>query len=101
MTVAIAAQNTSSQKFVLHSIAADLYCNNYLVGNLSSFTQQAILPNAQTLLFFDIRLSMLAIVQDIISAFQDQNTTQNLLLKGYVNVDNYNIPLSIPYKVGL
>lgn len=101
MTIGLAAQNTSNQKFVIRSIAANLYANDYQVGNLSSFTQQIVNANSQNVLMLDIRMSLLSIVNDIIRAFQMGNFSQELKLQGYVNIDNYQVPLNITYKIGL
>ncbi len=100
MTLGLAVQNTSNSKFVMRSIAANLYANNYLVGNLAYFLPQTINPNSQSVLLLDVRLSLLGIVNDIIAAFQFGNSKQDLLLQGNINVDNFQVPLKIPYQVG-
>lgn len=100
MTVGLAAQNTSNQKFVISAIAGNLYANNILVGNLANFTRQEVLPRSQNILLLDIRMSLIGIVNDIIRIFQQGNFTQELKFEGYVNVDNYQVPLKITYKIG-
>jgi hypothetical protein len=100
MTVGLAVQNTSASKFVIKSIAGNLYANTYLVGNLSYFTPQAINPNSQSVILLDVRLGLLGIVQDIIRAFQFGNFQQDLIFKSFANVDNFQVPINITYKVG-
>jgi hypothetical protein len=100
MRVGLAVQNTSNQKFVLRSLAGSLYSNNTLCGNAAFFTEQTILPNSQIILNIDIRLSFLGVVNEIIQAFQYNNFKKELEFEGYVNIDNYQVPLNIKYTVG-
>lgn len=100
MTVGLVIQNPTNQKFVVKSLAGNLFANNYLVGNLSSFQTTEILPNSEVILYVEIRLSLISIVNDIIRAFQFGNFSQDLLLKATANVDNYPVPLTLNYKVG-
>ncbi len=100
MTIGLAVQNTSGQKFVIRSIAGNLYSNNYLVGNLSYFLPQTIAANSQSSLFLDARLGLLGIVNDIIRAFQTGSIQQDVKLTAFANVDNFQVPIDITYKIG-
>lgn len=101
MTIGLAVQNTSNQKFILRSMAGNLYANSYMVGNLSFFQEQQILPNSQGTLWVDIRMSLIGAVQDIIRDFQNNNFSQELHLDAYANIDNYQVPIDLKYKVGI
>jgi hypothetical protein len=101
MTFAMTAQNTSGQIFTIRSLAGNLYANDYYIGNFSSFTPQAIQPNAASVLYMDVRLSLIGIVQDVIDAFENKHFEQDVIFKGWANVDNYQIPISIKYKIGV
>lgn len=101
LTVGVIAQNTSSQKFIVRSIAGNVTSNDFLVGYVSYFGQTEILPNSQATIYVPIVLSPLGIVQDIINAFQYADTTQQIEFKGYANVDNFQVPIDNKYKVGL
>lgn len=100
MKLALMAQNTSGQQMVLNSFAGNLYANDILIGNLSSFSPQVIPPNNQRVLIFNVRLSLLGIVNDIINAFQSHSTVQSFVLEAHANVDNFQIPVDLNYKVG-
>jgi hypothetical protein len=100
LTLGLAVQNVSNQRFVVRSIAANLSANGYIIGNLAFFLPQTIQPNSSSTLMLDIRLSLISIVNDVISAFQTENFSQDLLLQGWVNVDGIQAPLSMKYKVG-
>ena len=100
LTLGLVAQNVSNQQMTIKSIVANLFTNNYLVGNLASFTPQVILPTSQVTLYVDVRLSPLSIVNDIIRAIQYGNFQQNVVLKGDMNVDNMVLPVDMNYKIG-
>lgn len=101
LTVGVIAQNTSSQKFVVRSIAGNVYADNYLVGYVSYFGQTEILPNSQATILVPLVLSPLGIVQDIINAFQSNDSKQQVEFKGFANVDNFQIPIDNKYNIGL
>lgn len=101
MTIGLVAQNTSNQQLVLRSIAGNLFCNNFLIGNVSSFTPVVIRPNSQGIIFLNVRLSLLGIVNDIVKAFQTGSFAQEVEMQAYANVDNFQIPVKIKYKIGL
>lgn len=101
LTVGVIAQNTSSQKFIVRSIAGNVTADGYLIGYVSYFGQTEILPNSQAQILVPIVLSPLGIVQDIINAFQMNDSTQQIEFKGYANVDNFQVPIDNKYKVGL
>lgn len=100
MTVGLKIQNPTNQKFVIKSFAGNLFANSYLVGNVSSFVTTEVVPNSETILYIEIRLNPLTIVNDIIRALQYGNFRQDLLLRATANVDNYPVPLELKYQVG-
>lgn len=99
-TLGLAAQNPSNQRFTLRSITGNLTANGYMIGNISQFLSQVIQPTSSSVIYLDIRLSLLSVVTDVINAFQTGNFTQELIFKGWVNVDGILQPLDIKYKVG-
>jgi hypothetical protein len=100
MTIGLAVQNTSNQKLVLHSFAGNLTANSYLIGNASLFTPTQILPNKQTVIWMNVRLSLIGIVQDILQAFNGNGSAQNIVLSATANIDRWQVPLNLKYKVG-
>lgn len=84
----------------MNSFAGNLYANGYLVGNVSNFIPQSILPNSEQLIFLKIRMGILGIVNDIINAWQNGSFTQNLDFDGRVNVDNLQIQVPLKYSIG-
>jgi hypothetical protein len=101
MTVGILVQNTSSSKIVVKSIAGNILSGAVLIGNASQFSPYSINPNSQGIMYVQIRFALLGIVTDIFDAFQSNNFTQQILFDGYANVDNYQVPIKLSYKIGL
>lgn len=100
LNLGILVQNTSSSQLTLYGLAGNLTANGTLVGNLSSFTPTIIPPTSQTVVYVQIRLALLGIVNDIIRAIQYGNFQQDLVLNGSANVDSYQIPLDLTFKIG-
>ena len=98
MTLGLAVQNTSNQSFTLNSIAGELYANNYLIGNIASFSAQTISPNSEKVIFIKARLSLLGIVTDMINAIKNGTWTQTLELESTANIDNLQVPVDLKYK---
>lgn len=101
MVVGLLVQNTSNSKLVVNSVAGNVYANDTLIGNAANFSPYAINPNSQGMMYLSIRFSVLGIVNDIFDAFQNKNFTQNMVFDGFANVDNFQVPIKITYKVGL
>lgn len=99
-TLGLAVQNPTNSSFTIRAITANVTSNGYLIGNLSEFVDQIIPSTAQTVIFLDIRLSLLSVVNDLITAFQTNNFSQGLEMKGTVNVDGFLQAIDLKYKVG-
>lgn len=100
ITVQLLAQNTSNKQFTMQSLAGNVFTENYLVGNISSFNPVTIAPNKQTIIPLRIRLSLIGIVNQIIDAIQTHNFQMTLQVESYVNVDGIQQPLNLNFKVG-
>jgi len=99
MTVGIIAQNTSNQKMIIKSLAANVYGisagQKYHIGNISIFDDPIeINPNSKIQIDLDATLQLISVVSDLVLAFQNGNIQQTILLDGYANVDNYQIPIN-------
>jgi LEA14-like dessication related protein len=100
ITVKLIAQNTSNKPFTMQSIAGNVYTDSYLVGNVSNFTPTTINANGQTEIPIKIRLSLLSVTNEIITAFQTGNLQKVLYVDAYANVDGIQIPIKENFKVG-
>ena len=105
MTFELRAQNTSNQKLVVKSIAADLhiYSENkkIFIGDVSTFDPVEINPNSQVILELDGILQTIGIVTDLVTAFINKSFSMEVHIDGYANVDNYQIPINEILKIGL
>jgi hypothetical protein len=101
VTVQLLAQNTSNKLFTMQSIAGNVYTDNYLVGNVSNFTAVQIAPNTQTAIPIKIRLSLLAVVNEIIAAIQTGNFSKTLYVDAHANIDGLQVPIKETFKVGV
>jgi len=99
-TIGIVAQNPSNSQFVIRAITGNLTSNGYLIGNFSQFLDQIIQPTSSSVIYIDVRLSLLSVVNDLIKAFSTGSFSQQMEFKGTVNVDGFIQTLDINYKVG-
>lgn len=103
LKMVLPAQNTSNQKFNIKSVSGDLYIvqstKNIFVGNVSNFQTQEVLPNAQSDVAFNVRLSLIGVVNDLLNSLSYGNFKTTLKLDGLVNVDNYQVPLTTTMNV--
>lgn len=86
---------------MIRSISGELYANGYLVGNIGNFGILSIQPNSEGVIYITVRLMLIGLTNEIIRVFQFGNFSQDLVLKGFVNVDNYQIPLNMQYSIGM
>lgn len=102
--VTISVQNTSNHQFTLYSFAGTVYVNNpdgtqYVIGDVSDFTQSVIAPNSQTDLTITIQLRLLGIVQDIISQINSGTFSNVIEFDTYANVDQLQVPVDYKFKL--
>jgi hypothetical protein len=100
ITFTILAQNTSSSGFTLQSLAGNLTCDDYYVGNLSSFVPVPVSGNSQTTIPVQVRLQPLGIVNDIIKSFQTNNFTKKVVFTGFANAGFIRVPLKLEFTIG-
>lgn len=100
MTLSILVQNTSSQDFTLRSLGGTLTANGYVIGNLASFQTTVIRGNSEGVILVEVTMFALGVVYDIIQIFATGNSTQEIELRAYANVDNYQIPVNMKFIIG-
>lgn len=100
LTLSLAVQNTSNQTIVLQSLAGQLYANGYLLGNVSVWTPTRINANAESRIPLNVRLSLIGAAQNIVDIIQGGGLAQDIEFEARANVDRYNIPIKIKYRIG-
>lgn len=94
VTLEIAAQNPTNSGAILKSLSGSLYINKQYVANFSSFGDQNITPNSESIINIEARPSLLAafrILKDFIKN-KPGNVTANF--SGVANVDGFSLPVN-------
>jgi len=99
-TITVLAQNTSNTDLRVNSFAGNLFSNNTLVGNVSSFTPAIIPANSTVQIPIQIQLGLIGLANDLITAFQTKNFQQAIQVQGFANVSGIQVPLKLDYTVG-
>lgn len=94
-------QNTAGTGVTIDSFAGNIWANGQLIGNVSNFSPVYLAPNSQTSVPITAQLGFLGIVNEIIAAFQNRNTSQQIEVKGYANGVGFQVPVNIKLLVGL
>lgn len=98
--ITVIVQNTSNATLQVNSIAANVFSNNTLIGNISQFQPITIPGNSQVALPVKVTFFLMGAVSDIINAFQLGHFSQTLVFDGQVNVGGVQGALKLSYKVG-
>lgn len=97
----VVAQNPSNELFVIRSIAGDAFIDNSKIGSVSMFQTINIPPNATATIPVEIRLSLTAVVSDLVNLIQSgSGIPKTIQLKGYVNANAVTSDLNLNYQIG-
>jgi LEA14-like dessication related protein len=92
-------QNASDSSFTLSSLAGNLYTDDTLVGNVSSFQPLQIPANSQVTYPLTFRLSLIGLTNDIISAIQSGVYPKKIHLDAKANGDGVQLPIDVVYQI--
>lgn len=99
----IAAQNPTSSTIKLNSLAGEVFANNKLVSNVSTFTPVTIPGNTETVLSFTVVPNVGGVINLVSSVIKSlvkkQKIGLNVRLEGTANVDGMALPLNLTYNV--
>jgi len=98
--VGILVQNTGNQQMQIRAFAGNVWANDQLIGNVSSYGTLTIPPRQQILYYTDLRLFPLGIVNNIVQAIRTGQKKQKIELDAMANVDLYQVPVKITYNIG-
>lgn len=94
-------QNPSNVDFTVSAVAANVYDNGYLVGNISNFNTVGIPHTSQITYPINIRLQLIGIANDLINALTGGGGgSHTLTVDGTVNGNGVQLPLKLEYKIG-
>jgi len=101
ISFSLQVQNTASQQVVINSLAGNIFAKDgSLIGNLSQMEPFAIPANGQAYQVLQAQLGALAIVNNIIRAFQYQNFQEKITFQGFANSGGIQIPIELSYTIG-
>ena len=95
--IKLGIQNATSNAGTINSIVGNLYAQNKLIANISSFERVRIEPNAETVIQITAEPALTGIVQNVISSLKDKFTGVKIKFDGSINVEGNNLPISANY----
>lgn len=100
-TFTLIVQNTSNVDLSVDSFAGNVYANDILIGNVSSFQRVQLLSNSLSEVPLNVRFFTIGIVNDVIRAFQTGSVKQDIVLEGSIGVSGVAVPIELTFKIGL
>lgn len=101
VTAELIVQNTNNVSFTINSIAASVSSNGTMVGNVSNFQPILIPGNAQATIPLTLVLQPIALVNNLIGIITGGVGQTEIKIDGSLNADGIQVPISLPYKVGV
>lgn len=96
----VAIQNPSNENFTVNAIVGNLYANNQLIGNVSSFVNVPVAGASQSLLPINVRISLIGIAADVYNLISNHNgLSQTINFKGTINASGIIAPIDLTYKI--
>jgi hypothetical protein len=94
--VVLGVQNTSNTSLQYNSFAGSLIVNGSNVANVSDFTAQPILANAETALRFNVTANLLGLASQILSQINSGVVgVQSAILQGTANIGGSQYPVNV------
>lgn len=93
VTVEIAVQNPTNQRITLKSISGSVFVNDKYLANVSSFGDQIITGNSESIVKVTARPSGLGVFQSVRELLTQPIGTIQVRFSGTANVDGINIPI--------
>ena len=93
ITVEIAVQNPTNQRITLKSISGSVFVNDKYLANVSSFGDQIITGNSESIVKVTARPSGVGVFQSIRQLLTQPIGTIQVRFSGSANVDGINIPI--------
>ena len=89
----IAVQNPTNQRIVVKSISGTVYVNDKYLANVSSFGDQVIAGNSESILKLTARPSGLGVFQSVRELLSTPIGQIQVRFSGSANVDGINVPI--------
>ena len=94
LIITLSVQNPSNSTAKITAISGTLYLSDKAISNISSFTQQIIQPQSESLISFSARPGVLGVVNILKDLFLGtKNKKYNFKFIGTANVDGILLPI--------
>lgn len=94
VAVLIGVQNPTNQRATLKSLSGSISVNGKYLANLSSFGDQIIQPNAESLITLEAKPSVLGVFSSIKELLNTPSGQSEANFDGSANVDGINYPIN-------
>jgi LEA14-like dessication related protein len=92
--ISLAVQNPTNTGTTLKSISADLVINNQYVANFSSFGDQRINPNSESIINLIARPKLVTAIKSLIQIIKGKKQKLQGVITGSANFDGFNVPIN-------
>lgn len=100
LNINVVVQNPSNEFYQVNSIVADVFADDELIGNLSTFTTVKIPPTSEVTIPVKVRLKLLGIVTDIIDLIKNKSgIPKTLIFEGIINASGFVLPFNYAYNI--
>ena len=100
-TFGLIVQNTSDSDLLLNSLAANVFSNGTLIGNVSNFTGVSIPANGQTVIPLTVTMQPIGLVSELLNGLENNTLNQALTMTGNANVNAVQIPVNLSYTLSV
>ena len=90
----IIAQNPSNQQATLKSVTGNLYINDKLVSNFTSFKDQLIAPRAESIITITAKPGVLGVYNTIKTLLTKRTGDLSATFTGSANIDGILLPIN-------
>lgn len=91
--LSLAVQNPTNTGTVLKSVSADLFVSNTFLANFSSFGDQQINPNSESIINIIARPKLLGAIKSIITLLKNRKQKLQAIITGSANFEGFNVPI--------
>ena len=97
--ITFAVQNPTNQRITVKSVVGSIYVDDKFLANVSSYGDQTIQPNAESLFTITARPSVVGVFQSFKELFTQPLGNIEIRFSGSANVDGINLPIEQTQKL--
>lgn len=97
--VSLLVQNPTNQTVTIRSLSGQVLLNNRLISNVSSFNEQTIQPNSETVIKINARPLITNFFSSINFILTSKTGNNRITITGSANIDNVSLPFTITESI--